>query len=135
MKIAVAANQAQISEHFSKCEGFRIYEFSGNTIHVDDYFDNDADVKGQLPDILSAKGVSVVIADGIGSGQIGKLEEKGIQIYKGISGEIAEAVFKLHKGELVSTDKPHHSCGGHSGGVCGCSGASVLPSAGGCGCK
>lgn len=134
MKVAVAANQAQISEHFSKCEGFRVYEFEGNNIHVDDYFENGPEVKGQLPDILAAKGVSVIIADGIGSGQIEKLAAKGIQIYKGISGEISEAVFALHRGELTSVDKPHHSCGGHSGGVCGCSGASVLPSAG-CGCK
>lgn len=136
MRVAVASNQSKVAEHFSKCEGYRIYEFNGNTIDVHDYLEQSPDLKGRLADLLSQMGIETVIAGGIGSGQIEKLKERGIVVISGITGEVSDAIFKLHRGELVSAEAPNqdHGCGGSggSGGCCGSHGAEG--SSGGCGC-
>ncbi len=134
MKVAVASNQSKVADHFSKCEGFRIYEFSGETIHVDDYFEHSIELKSHLADLLKEKGVNSVITGHIGEGQIGKLKERGITVISGIEGEISEVILKMHCGELESVESTHEhqGCGGHdASGGCGCSGGQ---SKGGCGC-
>lgn len=138
MKIVVASEGKNVSEHFSKCEGFRVYEFEGETIHVHDYLENDGTL-GNYADLFESMGVSTIIAGGIGEGQLSKLEGKGLWVFKGIQGEVSEAILKLKQGMLISDptgDEPGHSCGGGgcgshgSGDACGCS----TQSSGGCGC-
>lgn len=139
MKIAVASEGKNVSGHFSKCEGFRIYEFEGDLIHVADYLENDGTL-GNFADLFESLGIVTVIAGGIGEGQLTKLEGKGMWVFKGITGEVSEAITKLKQGMLISDptgDEPGlSSCGGGcsshgTGESCGCSSKSGSS----CGCS
>ena len=136
MRIAVAANGNMVADHFSKCEGIRVYEFNGNTIDVHNYFDNTPELKGQLATILNEMEIEQVVVGGIGEGQIGKLEAQGIQVLAGYEGSVSDVVFALHRGDLElfkTGEGVHRGCGSHGGaGGCGCSSKTEI---GGCGCK
>lgn len=141
MRIAVAANQANVADHFSKCEGFRVYEFNGNTIDVHNYFENSPELKGQLASVLGEMGVEKLVVGGIGEGQAGKLAAQGIELIAGIFGPVSEVVFALHRGDVQAFktgEGIHKGCGshghGHGGGSCGCHSAKQ-ETIGGCGCK
>lgn len=134
MRIAVAADQNLVAEHFSKCEGFRIYEFEGETIHVHDYVENDGSI-GNLGEFFEGMGVSTIVVGGIGQGQLDKMENNGLWVFKGIQGEISEAILKLKQGMLISDESPeessHQCCGQHDHGSQGCGSHGK---SGGCSC-
>lgn len=114
MRIAVASEQNKIANHFSSAEGFRIYEFEGQIIHVCDYIENEASIQNNLAKQLADLEVVKMIAGGIGFTEIEKLNCFGIEVIDGIEGDVADAVIKLLNGELHSYD------GKDLTGGCGC---------------
>ena len=90
---------------------------------------------GALAGLLAEKDVDVLICGGIGGGAQAALQEAGIELYAGASGDADEAVETYLRGELVSSGancnhhhEDGHSCGGHEdghscGGSCGSCGS------------
>ena len=86
MKIAIAAQGKQVSEHFGHCEGFAIYSTEAGKIVKQEFLPNPGHKPGLLPNLLNDNGVKVIIAGGMGGGAIDIFNEKGIDVITGASG-------------------------------------------------
>ena len=119
MKIAVASDGKQVSQHFGHCEGFTIFNIENNEIKGNEFVQNPGHRPGFLPVFLHEKGANVVISGGMGGGAVDLFNEKNIEVVVGASGECETAVKSYLNGTLKSTDSVCHEhqhadgCGSH----------------------
>lgn len=125
-KIAVSYDNGQIFQHFGKTETFRVYETDDGQVTGSALLASGETGHGALAGLLAENGVDVLICGGIGGGAMAALEEQGIEVCAGASGDADAAVEAYLKGELASAgvNCSHHgeghSCGGHGeGSGCG----------------
>ena len=131
MKVAISYKDNMIFEHFGKSESFKIYTIENGEILNSEVIDTNGTGHEALALFLKDLGVDVVICGGIGDGAISALNNAGIEIISGISGEADEAARKLALDNLESQGGhcDHHdhedeegcgSCGGGCGSCGGC---------------
>ena len=138
MKIAVTYEDGQIFQHFGHTEHFKVYEVEDGKILSAGVVDTNGSGHGALAGFLKEHQVDALICGGIGGGARAALEDAGIQLYGGVSGQADDAVAALLAGRLSydpaaacqhhSGDQEHHcghhgqehSCGGHHGHSQGC---------------
>ncbi len=128
MRIAVTYEQEMIGQHFGRTEQFKIYDTAEGKILSSQIIDTNGTGHGALAGFLRAAEVEVLICGGIGMGAREALEEVGIQLLPGVSGNADEAVKAYLAGSLAydpETVCHHHDhehgeggCGHHGGG-CG----------------
>ena len=135
MKIAVTYDNGNIFQHFGKTEFFKVYEVEDNKVVSGEVMGSNGTGHGALAGLLAEQDVDVLICGGIGGGAQAALQEEGIELYAGASGDADEAVETYLRGELVSSGancnhhhEDGHSCGGHEdghscGGSCGSCGS------------
>ena len=120
MKIAVTYENGEIFQHFGHTEEFKIYEVEDGTVVSSQVIGSNGSGHGALAELLGNNAIDVVICGGIGGGAVAALEQRGIELCAGASGNADEAVAAYLRGELTSTgancDHHHgeeHSCGDH----------------------
>ena len=135
MKIAVTYDNGNIFQHFGKTEFFKVYEVEDNKVVSGEVMGSNGTGHGALAGLLAEQDVDVLICGGIGGGAQAALQEAGIELYAGASGDADEAVETYLRGEMVSSGancnhhhEDGHSCGGHEdghscGGSCGSCGS------------
>lgn len=120
MKIAVAAQGKQVSDHFGHCEGFAIYLTEEGKIVSQEFLPNPGHKPGLLPNLLNDNGVKIVIAGGMGGGAIEIFNEKAIEVITGATGTLDDIIEQYLLGNLSSTGSVCHEhqhagdCGSHS---------------------
>lgn len=135
MKIAVTYDNGNVFQHFGRTEFFKVYEVENSKVVSSEVIASNGVGHGALAGLLSGQSVDVLICGGIGGGAQAALQEAGVELCAGASGDTDQVVEDYLRGELVSTgancDHHHeegHSCGhhgeGHScsdscGGSCG----------------
>ncbi len=119
MRIAIATEGTNISEHFGKCENFTIVEIEDSKVKNKAVVNTEGNQHGLLPAFLASHHVNVVIAGGMGEGARQNLALNGIEILSGVSGNVDEAVGAYLNGSLKSGAG---GCSGHepSHGESGC---------------
>ena len=130
MKIAVTYQNGQIFQHFGHTEQFKVYDVEGNKILNATVFDTNGSGHGALAGFLKALGVGVLICGGIGGGAQMALNNAGIRLFGGASGDADTAVNAFLNGCLdfnpnvkCSHHGEHHHEEGHSCGNHGCGGS------------
>lgn len=125
MKIAVpVTKENQIDSHFGHCESYGIFTISekkeiAGIESVES--PQGCGCKSDIASVLASDGVTVMLAGGIGEGAINVLNNSGIEVIRGCSGDATEVV-KLYLSGLVedsgSSCHQHeahhnhdHSCG------------------------
>ena len=103
MKIAIAAEGNSVSMHFGHCEGFMIYDIENKQIKSSNFVPNPGHRPGYLPEFLKDKGISCIIAGGMGGGAIELFNNFGIDVITGAEGNTDEIIKKYIDGTLVST--------------------------------
>ncbi|MCI1305101.1 MAG: FKBP-type peptidyl-prolyl cis-trans isomerase [Lachnospiraceae bacterium] len=126
MKIAVPYDNGEVFQHFGRTEAFKYYELEGGFITPGDVIPTGGTSHEALADHLADRHVDVVICGGLGDGAKRALEELGIQVVSGASGDVDAAVAAYLAGDLTggeancSHDHGEESgCGGECGGGCG----------------
>jgi predicted Fe-Mo cluster-binding NifX family protein len=124
MKIAIATEENNVSQHFGKCENFTIVEIDNSKVIDKNIINTLGNQHGQLPGYLASHGVDVVIAGGMGDGAVQKLTSLNIQIITGINGSIDDVITSYINGSLKSSDavcsEHEHSHDSHGNGRCNC---------------
>jgi predicted Fe-Mo cluster-binding NifX family protein len=116
MKIAVPITiDNQIDGHFGHCESYGVYTISDNREITD--FRNikspqGCGCKSDIASVLSSDGVTLMLAGGIGGGAINVLNNSGIEVVRGCSGDATDVV-KLYLEGLV--EDSGNSCNHHEG--------------------
>jgi predicted Fe-Mo cluster-binding NifX family protein len=115
MKIAVPVKENyEIDNHFGHCAFYQIYSVSNdgiiNSVETTDSPEG-CGCKSNLAEILKSKGVTLLIAGGIGNGAVNKLEENGINVIRNCSGKAADLVSEFLQGNLKDSGD---NCSAHS---------------------
>ena len=125
MKIAVTYENGQIFQHFGHTAQFKVYTVEGGKIVSAEVIDTNGSGHGALAGLLESIGANTLICGGIGMGAQLALDDAGVELYAGCSGEADVAVAKLLAGVLpqnAQANCDHHhdhehghncSCGHH----------------------
>ena len=104
MKIAVpVTKENQIDSHFGHCESYNVFTISEkNEIAGIESVESPqgCGCKSDIASVLASDGVTVMLAGGIGGGAINVLNNSGIEVIRGCSGDATEVV-KLYLSGLV----------------------------------
>lgn len=121
MKIAVTYENGEIFGHFGHAEQFAIYEIEDGKVTNKTIVDTEGNGHGALATLLSDLKVDTLICGGIGGGARRALDEAGIRLYGGVSGDADAAVDALLAGTLSFDPEAvcnHHGHGEHGGHGC-----------------
>jgi len=96
MKIAVpVTRENEVDDHFGHCEYYSVFNISTEGQIIDKQtipsFQG-CGCKSNIAGVLAADGVTVMLAGGIGGGAINVLNNAGIDVVRGCSGNAAELV-------------------------------------------
>ena len=104
MKIAVpVTKENQIDSHFGHCESYGVFTISekkeiAGIESVES--PQGCGCKSDIASVLASDGVTVMLAGGIGGGAINVLNNSGIEVIRGYSGDATEVV-KLYLSGLI----------------------------------
>jgi predicted Fe-Mo cluster-binding NifX family protein len=128
MKIAVPVSKNNlIDDHFGHCEFYNVFTISENNEIVDVQTlksEQGCGCKSNIASTLSQNGVTIMLAGGIGGGAINVLNNSGIEVIRGCSGNASELVKQfvaglvVDSGESCKTHEQHHGEGHEHEHVC-----------------
>jgi len=122
MKIAVPVTRFnQIDNHFGHCEFYKIFTVSEEKEikNVETLkSEQGCGCKSNIAGVLAQMGVTVMLAGGIGNGAINVLNNAGIEVIRGCSGDSYEVVNQFANGLIMDSGI---SCQQHEGHEDGCS--------------
>jgi len=87
MRIAVAGEGKNVTEHFGHCVNFLIYNVENGKITNEESIPNPGHKPGFLPNFLADRGVNVIISGGMGGGAVDIFNERNIEVVVGASGD------------------------------------------------
>jgi len=121
MKIAVPVTRNnQIDDHFGHCEFYSVFTISEkNEITEVKTIPSvqGCGCKSNIAHILAEDGVTVMLAGGIGGGAINVLNNAGIEVIRGCSGDASTVIKSFIRGHINdSGESCHQHEGHHSGG-------------------
>ena len=135
VKVAVAYENGEIFQHFGHTQEFKVYDIQDGKVVSAEVIGAGGNGHGALAGLLAGHEIDVLICGGIGGGAQAALQENGIELCAGASGNADEAVEAYLRGELVNSGAncDHHGeghtcgndeggCGEKEGGCGGCSG-------------
>lgn len=104
MKIAVPVTSTnQIDGHFGHCESYNVYSITENNEIKETQkvaSPQGCGCKSDIAGVLASGGVKLMLAGGIGAGAINVLNNNGIEVIRGCSGDASEVV-KMYLAGLV----------------------------------
>lgn len=118
MKIALPSRQNNIDDHFGHCDYFTVYtvdkskkEILGSeTVKSPE----GCGCKSNIAKTLSDMGVKVMLAGNMGEGAVRVLNNSGIEVLRGCSGDVKSVALKWLEGTLVdsgdSCREHEHGC-------------------------
>ena len=99
-KIAISTDSGKVSAHFGRCPEFTLIQIVGGKLIKKETVPNPGHHPGFLPQFLHERGVSCIIAGGMGFRAQELFAEQKIQTVLGVSGSVDEIVEKILAGTL-----------------------------------
>ena len=117
MKIAVPiTNENQIDGHFGHCESYGVFSISENN-EISGIKNvgspEGCGCKSDIASVLASDGVTVMLAGGIGGGAINVLNNSGIEVIRGCSGDATQVVKQYLEGKVADSGSSCHNHEGH----------------------
>ena len=120
MRIAVPYENGEVFQHFGHTERFKVYDVEDGGVKTTVTVNTNGSGHGALADILKKIQVDTLICGGIGGGARRALDEAGIRLYGGVTGDADQAVADLLAGNLnYDPDAMCDHHGEHHGETCG----------------
>ncbi|HHT47306.1 MAG TPA: hypothetical protein GX004_08505 [Firmicutes bacterium] len=110
-KVAIASDGSVVAQHFGRCPAYTLVEIDNGKPVNKNVIPNPGHQPGFLPRFLSEKGVSCVIAGGMGPRAQNLFKERGINVIVGVTGPIDEVIESYLSGNLIGGE----SLCGHDG--------------------
>jgi predicted Fe-Mo cluster-binding NifX family protein len=115
MKIALPSRNNAIDDHFGHCEYFTVYTVDGNKEIIGHEIvpsPTGCGCKSNIASILSEIGVKVMLAGNMGEGAVRVLNNAGIDVLRGCSGDIKTVALNWLEGTLVVSNGvcSEHEC-------------------------
>jgi len=100
MKIAIATEGTQVSDHFGRCSFYTIVDIEDGQVVNKEKIPNPGHEPGFLPGYLAQRNVNCVIAGGAGPRAKSLFAEQGIEIITGVSGSVDDTLNDFVNGTL-----------------------------------
>jgi predicted Fe-Mo cluster-binding NifX family protein len=100
MKVAISTDGDYVSAHFGRCPTFTLVDIDGSIVSGRERVDNPGHQPAFLPGFLAQRGVTCIVAGGMGRRAEALFAENGIQTLVGVSGRVDEVVQRLISGTL-----------------------------------
>lgn len=121
MKIALPSRDNKIDSHFGHCEYFTVYTVSAENreIIAEETIPSPVGCgcKSNIAQTLAAKGVTLMLAGNMGQGAVNVLNNSGIELLRGCSGEIKTVALNWLSGTLADSGEAcaahDHACHDH----------------------
>ena len=118
MKIALPTRQNIIDSHFGHCEYYTIFTVDNNTKKIvnEETLSSPAGCgcKSNIATTLSEIGVEIMLAGNMGQGAVNVLNNSGIQVLRGCSGDVKTVALNWLEGSLTdsgdSCQEHEHGC-------------------------
>ena len=111
MRIAVTYENEMVGQHFGRTEQFKIFDVENGNVIAEKVIDTNGTGHGALAGFLRAAEVEALICGGIGMGARVALEEVGIKLFPGVTGNVDEVVKDYLSGNLAYD--PNSECHHH----------------------
>jgi len=95
MKVAVPTRGNSVDDHFGHCEAYTVFTTDENKKIISSEIipsPQGCGCKSNIASVLKEKGVSVMLAGNMGGGALNVLNNHGIDVYRGNSGDIQKLV-------------------------------------------
>lgn len=115
-----------VDDHFGHCEAYTLFTVSADkTIANEEKMQAPAGCgcKSNIGPVLKQKGVTVLLAGNMGTGALNVLQQEGIAVYRGHSGDVRQLAERFLQGLVkdsgvgCASHDSHHG-DGHDGHVC-----------------
>lgn len=100
MRVALSTDGAYVSAHFGRCPSFTIVDIEGNSLVKKEIVQNPGHQPGFIPEFLRERGVSCVVAGGMGRRAEDLFAQSGIRTILGVSGTVEDAIQQILEGRL-----------------------------------
>jgi predicted Fe-Mo cluster-binding NifX family protein len=100
MRVAISTDGDFVSGHFGRCPYFTILDLERGSVTKQEVIENPGHQPGYIPRFLHQKGVTCIVAGGMGMRARGFFAEEGIQTILGVTGKIQDVIEKLRQGIL-----------------------------------
>ncbi len=100
MKIAIATENDQVAQHFGRCAAYTLVEFKDNRVLGREIIANPGHQPGFLPRFLAERGVSCIIAGGMGRRAQDLFAAQNIETIIGVTGPVDRAIAGYLSGDL-----------------------------------
>ena len=118
MKIALPTRQNIIDSHFGHCEYYTIFTVAENTkeIVTEEILESPAGCgcKSNIATTLSKMEVKIMLAGNMGQGAVNVLNNAGIEVIRGCSGDVKTVALNWLNGSLTDSgilcDEHDHEC-------------------------
>lgn len=100
MKVAISTDMGYVSAHFGRCASYTIVDIEEGKIVNREEIPNPGHQPGFLPQYLSDRGVSVIIAGGMGPRAQDLFAQKNIESMIGVQGPIDDVITKFIDQEI-----------------------------------
>jgi len=113
MKIALPSRNNSIDSHFGHCEYFTVFTVDTNTKEIlsSEQVTSPAGCgcKSNIASVLADMGVKVMLAGNMGDGAVNVLNNAGIQVLRGCSGDVKTVASNWLQGALVDSGEACHA--------------------------
>ncbi|UNC90734.1 NifB/NifX family molybdenum-iron cluster-binding protein [Candidatus Contubernalis alkaliaceticus] len=117
MKIALPSRQNLIDDHFGHCEYFTVFTINNNKEIIAQEIitsPTGCGCKSNIAQTLSEIGVKIMLAGNMGQGAVRVLNNSGIEVVRGCSGDVKVVALKWLDGALTdsgdSCREHEHGC-------------------------
>ncbi|MGD8537736.1 MAG: NifB/NifX family molybdenum-iron cluster-binding protein, partial [Candidatus Aminicenantes bacterium] len=112
VKVAISTDMGHVSAHFGRCASYTIVDIQEGQVASREEIPNPGHQPGFLPQFLSERGVSIIIAGGMGPRAQGLFAQKNIETLIGVQGPIDTVITQFLKQDLeVGEDLCGHKHG------------------------
>ena len=111
MKVAVPTMDGNVDDHFGHCQMYTLFTLENGAVVAEERIDSPqgCGCKSNIVSTLAGKGVTVLIAGGIGEGAVRVLAANGLVTVRGASGSAREAAERYAKGRLADSGEICHA--------------------------
>lgn len=112
MKIAVPTRNNEVDNHFGHCESYTIYDINENKEMIGSESlpsPQGCGCKSNIASVLQEKGVAIMLAGNMGRGALNILNNHGINVYRGCSGDTEQLVKSFLAGKISDSGEQCHA--------------------------
>jgi predicted Fe-Mo cluster-binding NifX family protein len=103
MKIAVPTRGNVVDDHFGHCEMYTVFNVDENKKIISSAIlpsPQGCGCKSNIASVLKELGVSVMLAGNMGGGALNVLNNQGIEVYRGCSGDVRQLTEDFLAGKI-----------------------------------